>query len=106
MDAPTNVGDETGQAPAAPLSLMELGAVLVRHYALTEGYFDVSVEFQIGVGAVGVSPENVVPSAIIGVSRIGLIKTTKDKARPTTIDASQASSSPKKSPRSRAKTPK
>ena len=43
------------------------------------------VEYQIGTGAVGPDKDNLVPGAMIGVSRIGLMPTTK--LGPNTVDA-------------------
>ena len=68
------------------LSLRELAALLVKHYALTEGMYDLMVEYHIGTGAVGPDKENLVPGAMIGVSRLGLVPSTKPG--PNTVDAS------------------
>ena len=70
----------------SPLSLREIAELLVKHYALTAGLYDLLVEFQIGTGAVGPDKENLVPGAMIGVSRLGLVQSTKPG--PNTIDAS------------------
>ena len=62
----------------SPLALSELATVLVKHYGLHEGRYDVIVEFQIGVGPVGPSLDKAIPGAMIGVSKIGLIPTQKE----------------------------
>lgn len=85
---------------SSPLSMRELAAVLVKHYGLTEGKYDLMVEFQIGTGAVGPDKDSVVPGAMIGVSRVGLIPATK--MGPNTIDA--ASITPTKMPRKKSAT--
>jgi len=85
---------------SSPLSMRELAAVLVKHYGLTEGKYDLMVEFQIGTGAVGPDKDSVVPGAMIGVSRVGLIPATK--MGPNTIDA--ASITPTKKPRKKSAT--
>ncbi len=73
-------------APARELlSLSDLAKILVRHYDIHEGLFDLSIEFQIGIGAVGPSPDAIVPGAMIGVQRVGLIPSTV--FGPSTIDA-------------------
>ena len=77
-----------------PLSLQELGAMLVKHYDLHEGLFDLMFEFQIGIGPVGPSPESLVPGAMVGVSRIGLMETLEKG--PRTIDATQVNPRRKK----------
>lgn len=82
--------DNTNTAPTptpveTPLSLRDLAAVLVKYYGLHEGRYDLLVEFQIGIGAVGPSPAALTPGAMIGVSRIGLIPSSVDG--PATVDA-------------------
>jgi hypothetical protein len=69
----------------APLSMRDLAGVLVKHYGIHEGHFDLLVEFQIGMGAVGPDPTALTPGAMIGVSRIGLMPAKTDG--PTTVDA-------------------
>jgi len=65
--------------------MRDLAGVLVKHYDLHEGHFDLLVEFQIGMGAVGPDPNALTPGAMIGVSRIGLMPSKTDG--PTTVDA-------------------
>lgn len=83
----------------APLSMRDLAGVLVKHYDLHEGHFDLLVEFQIGMGAVGPDPSALTPGAMIGVSRIGLMPSRADG--PTTVDAAIVNPAKK----SRKKTP-
>lgn len=85
---------------SSPLSLRELAAVLVKHYGLNEGVFDLMVEFQIGVGAVGPEKDKVVPGAMIGVTKIGLLPSTI--LGPNTVDA--AVINPEKKPSKKART--
>lgn len=70
-----------------PLSMRQLTEVLIRHHGLTEGLFDLLVEFQIGTGAVGPDKERLLPGAMIGLARVGL---SPAKVRgPNTLDAAQ-----------------
>lgn len=69
----------------APLSMRDLAGVLVKHYGIHEGHFDLLVEFQIGVGPVGPDPAALTPGAMIGVSRIGLMPSKT--GGPATVDA-------------------
>lgn len=69
----------------SPLSMRELAAVLVKHYDLHDGKYDLLLEFQIGMGLVGPGPKALTPGAMIGISKIGLIKSTADG--PTTVNA-------------------
>lgn len=69
-----------------PLSMRDLASVLIKHYGLTDGIYDLVVEYQIGTGAVGPDKDNLIPGAMIGVSRVGLLQATKLGS--TTVDAS------------------
>jgi hypothetical protein len=80
----------------ADFSLIELTEILVKHQNLHEGLFNLSLEFQLAVGAVGPTPELICPGAMIGVSRIGLSQTEKEKANIHTVDAAKINPAPKK----------
>lgn len=69
----------------SPLTMRDLAALLVKHYGIHEGQYDLVIEFQIGTGAVGPAPDALTPGAMIGVSKVGLIP-SKTKG-PTTVDA-------------------
>lgn len=56
------------------LSVKDLTALLIKHYGFTSGMFDLMLEFRIGVGPAGPSSEEICPSAIIGVSKFGLVE--------------------------------
>jgi hypothetical protein len=77
-----------------PLALRELAELLVKHYDVHEGLFDTLVEFQIGVGPVGPTPDSQCPGAMVGVSKVGLVRSTK--AGPATVDASIVNPAKKK----------
>ena len=87
----------------SPLTLKELAAVLVRHYDLHEGEFDLLVEFQIGVGAVGPDPAAPSPGAMIGVSKVGLMPA--HAKGPSTVDAAQINPKPRRRGKARSGTP-
>lgn len=72
------------------LPLKEVGRALVQHFGLTEGLWDVTIEFKLAAAAIGPTPDDVLPSAIASVSQIGLSRV--DKAGPSTVDASTARS--------------
>lgn len=55
-----------------PLSMKELTDVLVKHYNLPEGKYDLEVEFQIGTGPVGPNKDDLIPGVILGVKSIGI----------------------------------
>lgn len=83
----------------ADFSLIELTEILVKHQKLHEGFYNLYLEFQLAVGAVGPTPELLCPGAMIGVSRIGLAKTEKEKANIQTVDASKVNPATKKQAR-------
>ncbi|HSI24782.1 MAG TPA: hypothetical protein VK952_04095 [Methylotenera sp.] len=88
-----------GTEPDHILSLKELATLLVKNFGLTEGLFDLSIEFQIGVGGVGPDPATLIPGATIGVSKIGLQSTNEKRA--DTVDAAEVN--PKKPIRKKTK---
>lgn len=79
-----------------PLSLPELTKLLIRHYGLTEGKYDLNVEFHIGAGVFGPSADNRGPGFAIGVGRLGLSEAKADG--PYTIDASALKKSAPRTP--------
>ncbi|MDB5838079.1 MAG: uncharacterized protein JWQ23_31 [Herminiimonas sp.] len=82
------------------MSLQEVAAILVKHHGLHEGLYDLALQFQVAVGAVGPKPEVIMPGAMIGVSRIGIMKT--EQAGPHTVDAAVVN--PRKKVRTKFKT--
>ena len=75
--------------------LREVTELLVKHHGFHEGLYDLALEFQIAVGAVGLDPASIVPGALFGVRRIGIMKA--EKAGISTVDAAQVNpSSPAK----------
>ncbi|HTE41548.1 MAG TPA: hypothetical protein VK629_12000 [Steroidobacteraceae bacterium] len=67
------------------VDLKELGALLLKHFEIKEGLWDVAVEFQFAIGAIGPKPDTVLPGAMFGVNRVGLRRTPV--RGPLTIDA-------------------
>lgn len=71
--------------------LREITEILVKHHNLHEGLYDLTLEFQISVGAVGPDPSSVVPGAIFGVKGIGITKV--EKSGLSTVDAAEVNPS-------------
>lgn len=70
--------DSTNSLPTpieSPLSMRDLAILLVKHYGLHEGRYDLTVEFQIGVGGVGSDVTNLSPGATFAVKKVGLVPT-------------------------------
>ncbi len=55
-----------------PLSLHELTEVLVRHYGLTEGKFDLLINYQVGAGMFGPTANEAGPGLAVSLQQIGL----------------------------------
>ena len=72
-----------------PLQLKEMTEILIRHYKLKSGLYDLLVEFQVGVGGIKSPSVNgqILPGAVIGVSKIGLLKA--EAITMNTVDASK-----------------
>jgi len=81
-DAPV----ETVETIAA-LPIRKITELLIEHHGLKEGFYEPIVEFVIATGHVGPQAQDALPSAIIGVSKIGLMKTETET--PTCVDASK-----------------
>lgn len=69
-----------------PLPLREITVLLVKHYGLREGLWDINFELQVGIGRFGMS-DKVLPGAMLGISRVGVTKTPAEQAGPNTVNA-------------------
>ena len=94
--------DQEASNKALSLELKDVTEILVKHFGLHEGKYDISIEFNIGVGAVGPTEQNRLPGAIIAVSRIGIAQATQDG--PATVNASIINPKPVVVSKTRAKT--
>lgn len=69
-------------------NLKELAVLLIKHFDIHEGLYEVNVGLQLAVGAVGPTPELAVPGAMFGIANIGLVKAKQTS--PLTVDAKEA----------------
>lgn len=83
-----------------PLSLREITTLLIKHNKLTEGHYELTVEFTVGFGPIGPSVEDSVPGALVGIRKLGLIRIPAET--PTSVDASKVNR--KKAEKSKAAT--
>ena len=74
-----------------PLPLTEVTKLLLKHLQISEGEWDLALEFQLALGQVGPEPSKLLPGAMIAVSRIGVVKAMQ--RGPNTVDASKVVSS-------------
>lgn len=76
-----------------PLSMKEVAELLVKHYGLREGLFDLMLEYQFAFGNFGPTPSQVTPGAMIGLAKLGLTRATQ--IGPLTVDAAEVNPAPK-----------
>lgn len=77
-----------------PLSMRDLTTLLVRHNKIHQGRYDLMIEYHIGAGSVGPTPESRTPGIMVGISRIGLV--AAQAVGPATVDAAIANPAKKK----------
>lgn len=90
------------------LTHRELLLLLVKHWDLHEGLWMLQVHFTFAAGNVGGSLADVIPSGIVGVSNVGLVRVTKPEPEALVIDAAAVNPAPKASttrPKATAKKP-
>ena len=81
-------GTEDKVAPVLPpLGLRELTEVLVRHYGLSEGQYDLLVNYQIGAGMFGPVAGEAGPGVAVSLQQIGLSKSPSPNH--LTVDAAK-----------------
>lgn len=79
------------------ISTKELVSVLTKHFGLEEGGYELGIEFQIGVGPVGPSSEELVPGVVLGVKSVGLSRREKDVTSESNLtEISSENQAPKK----------
>ncbi len=88
---------EKNQNQTVEFSLVEMAEMLIKHQGIHEGLYNLSLRFQIAIGAVGPSPELRYPGAMVGVSHIGLAKTEEGKKDSNTVNAAEVNPAPKAS---------
>ena len=90
---PTNTPPATDTpvmgAPIHITGLKELAEILIRHFQIHEGYYQVAVGFRLGVGNVQGSPDNAqaLPGAIVGVENLSLMRVPNGAENLTVVDA-------------------
>jgi len=58
------------------LSLKELATILIKHHDYHEGFYEIGLQFNIAVGAVGSELSKVSPGAVLTVEGISLASST------------------------------
>lgn len=75
-----------------PVSMRELTALLIKHYDVHEGTYNLMIEFMLGAGTVGPDPANQLPGVSVGVSHFGLVRSPVVNAN--SVDASDVNPAP------------
>jgi hypothetical protein len=77
------------------LSLKELAVLLVKHYGLNMGIYNLSLTYRYGSAAIGPNENDVSPGVVIGLSEVGLVPSST--IGPSSVDAALVN--PEKKPR-------
>jgi len=91
----------TRPAPTEPMTMRELTTVLIKHHGFHEGLYETALEFKFALGQVGPTHDDLLPGAMIGVSRIGLVPA--ENPGPAVVDAAEVNPAKKPTKRSSAK---
>lgn len=75
-------------------TLQEICEMLIKHAGITEGYWSTIVEFQMGATFAAADGGLPLPTAMVGVSRIGLQSVAAD--HPQAVNAGTAASAAKR----------
>ncbi len=75
----------------------ELTTILLKEKNIHEGYWALQVEFSFAASIAGTDEQSVVPTGLVGVSRIGIQES--GKAFPLAVDASEVNPNPKADPK-------
>lgn len=69
--------EQTPVQQTSTLSLKELATILIKHHGYHEGFYEIGLQFNIAVGAVGPEPSKVSPGAVLTVEGISLASCTE-----------------------------
>lgn len=64
----------TKKPVAEPLDIKELTGVLIKHYKKKTGHYEIGPEFAFTVGQAGPNPNKIMPTVMVGLSRIALVE--------------------------------
>nr|BAL55713.1 hypothetical conserved protein [uncultured Gammaproteobacteria bacterium] len=79
--------DRSGGLVEEPLDIKRLTELLIRYYGIDSGYYELAVEFGFAAGRAGPSEAEIVPTAFVGVQKVGLIRV--EGPTPMSVDAAQ-----------------
>jgi hypothetical protein len=77
--------------PLQPVDLKELATLLLSHYGIHDGLYEVAFAMQIAVGHVGPTADQQLPGAAFSIAGVGLAKMPEQG--PNTVDAAKVNPS-------------
>lgn len=80
-------------------SLKEVAQALLKQQGISEGVWTLVIEFTFGAFSGGPDKDNILPSAAVGISRVGLAKA--EKSGPLSFDAAELNPAGQKPVRTR-----
>ena len=81
------IGDIMPDIKTIVFNHKEIAEALIKSADLHEGLWQIYVEFGISAANIAIGPDQVCPTALVPISKIGLLKV--DKEAPLTVDASE-----------------
>jgi hypothetical protein len=69
------------------IPLRDLGVLLVKHYNVHEGLWDVTFQMQVSIGQMGPEPAKALPGAMINIAAVGLSRA--NQVGPLTVNAAE-----------------
>lgn len=71
---PTKKSQSGREIISEPLSIKEITKILIKHYGVHDGIFDLAIEFTVGFGPIGPNEEELYPGVALGIRKLGLAK--------------------------------
>jgi len=69
------------------MPLRDVGVLLVKHYGLREGLWDLALQMNVSIGQMGLTPETASPGAMFTVQ--GIVLTPASVVGPLTLNAAE-----------------
>jgi hypothetical protein len=88
------------------LDLKSLTEILIRHFDIHEGIYQLNLGFRIGVGGFAMDGDPgsaTLPGAVVSVEGVNLSRLPDGMDAPNAVDATEVNPAPKPKPRARAK---
>ena len=60
-----------------PIDIKALTAILIKHFKKRSGHYEIMPEFAFTVAQAGPSPDKIMPTVMVGMSRISIVEVTE-----------------------------